>query len=72
MKGQWLMRDGPRLRELEWYRRHGSYLQRIATDGSGAQYVIGDWAWNRHHPDMTEEIELRMRREGVYTGSEIR
>jgi hypothetical protein len=34
--------------QVGWYRRHGKYpAQRIARDSSGAEYVIGDWSWNR-------------------------
>jgi hypothetical protein len=47
-------------RQVQWYLRCGRYGEaRIATDGSGIRYVIGDWSWNRSHPDKQESIEGR-------------
>ena len=48
-------------REVEWYRRHGRYPERIRRDLSGTAYVIGDWSWNRNHPNKSEVIEYRMK-----------
>lgn len=70
--------------EVEWYRRHGRYPQRIRMTAPITRvvrvrgmlkevreprepYVIGDFSWNNSvHPRMREEIEPRMRREGIY------
>jgi DNA-binding CsgD family transcriptional regulator len=62
----------PREREVLWYRKHGRYpKERIVRDKTGAEYVIGDWAWNRKqgicptcgHPcgRKYERIEERMK-----------
>lgn len=53
-------------KEVEWYRRHGKYPERIRRCGSGELYVVGDWAWERHHPDKPEPIEFRMQLAGLY------
>lgn len=46
--------------EVEWYRRHGKYRERICRDSMGREYVVGDWSWNRLHPEHQEHIEHRM------------
>lgn len=53
-------------REVRWYRNFGKYPSRIALDGTGKEYVIGDWSWNRNHRNMHELVEERMRTAGVY------
>lgn len=50
-----------RTAQVDWYLRYGKYpRERIATDSSGVQYVIGDWAWNRKYPHYYETVEGRM------------
>ena len=56
----------PRIAELEWYRKFGRYPERIRKDSLGLDYMIGDYAWHRKHPDRQEFVEERMRHEGVY------
>ena len=51
----------PRLFELEWYLRHGKYPERIKRGSPGGDYVIGDVAWHRNHPEKLEPIEALMR-----------
>jgi len=43
--------------EVEWYRQHGKHPDRITRNHTGTEYVIGDWSWNRQHPDRREMIE---------------
>lgn len=43
--------------EVEWYRRYGRHADRVRVDGHGVKYVVGDWSWNRNHPDRREHIE---------------
>ncbi len=57
----------PQQREVEWYKHFGRYPERIATSGSGAKFVIGDWSWNRQHPGKAETIEPVMRCAKVYS-----
>ena len=33
--------------EVRWYSQHGRFRHRIVRDSEGAEYVIGDWSWNR-------------------------
>lgn len=55
------MSDNQKMKdEVKWYRQRGKYpKQRICREyrGSGAEYVIGDWGWDRAHPDLPEKIE---------------
>jgi hypothetical protein len=52
------MKADGNMREVEWYKRNGKYpLQRIARCSDGAPYVVGDWSWNRLHPEKHELIE---------------
>ncbi len=60
---EWRMMIDPRPIEVEWYRQHGQHPQRIARDSSGAEYVIGDSAWNARHTWAAERVEAKMRRE---------
>lgn len=46
--------------EVEWYRRHGKYPERIKPDSAGVLYVIGDLSWNMNRPDKLERIESAM------------
>ncbi|MCC7546357.1 MAG: hypothetical protein IT532_01190 [Burkholderiales bacterium] len=47
--------------EVFWYLKNGKHgLQRIGTDTYGYRYLIGDWSWNRKHPDKEEHIERQM------------
>lgn len=48
------------LREVVWYQQHGKYRERIRKTNEGELYVVGDWSWNRNHPDKHEEIEPQM------------
>ena len=48
--------------EVDWYRQHGKYPQRIARDSRGTEYVIGDAAWNARHEWAKERVEPQMRR----------
>jgi len=57
-------------REVDWYKRHGRYAERIRLDASDHEYVEGDWSWNRTYLKNPEHIEDRMRRDGVYKGVE--
>ena len=52
--------------EIDWYRQHGKYPERITTDNRGVFYIVGDWSWHRLHPTQREPIEARMKAEGVY------
>jgi hypothetical protein len=56
----------PQEAEVEWYDKHGQHPERIAKDGTGKSYVIGDRGWNRNNPHKREYIEHRMMKEGVY------
>lgn len=49
----------PRPDEVMWYRAFGRYPDEriITSDRYGDEYVIGDWAWNRRHPDKPETVE---------------
>lgn len=51
----------PRIFELEWYRLHRKYEERIKRGGPDGDYVIGDDAWNRKFPDRAEYVESSMR-----------
>ena len=53
----------PRPIEVAWYRQNGAHPQRIARDSSGAEYVIGDAAWNARHTWAAERVEAKMMRE---------
>ena len=46
--------------ELAWYKLNGKYADRITKDATGQEYVIGDWSWNRLHPDRVEHFEHRI------------
>lgn len=49
--------------EVRWYRKHGKYPDhRIKREyrGQGQEYVVGDWSWNRNHPDHPETVEPMM------------
>lgn len=60
--------------EVTWYRKNGRYpMDRIKRDGTGAEYVVGDTAWNRDRwrefiePDMNywiSEYARQLAREG--------
>lgn len=54
----------PRELEVEWYRTNGKYPERIVREhgGKGREYVVGDWSWNRLHPDKPEFIEPQFTR----------
>ena len=52
--------EDQRHKELQWYKKHGKYKDRVTTDSVGQPYVIGDWAWNRMHPYNYEHIEEKM------------
>lgn len=53
-------------REVEWYRRHGRYPERVRVSGDGRYYVVGDWSWNRLRATKPEFVEPRMHAAGVY------
>lgn len=55
----------PQGAEVEWYRAHGRFSERIRTDNRGHPYVIGDDGWNLN-PRRYEPIEARMKSDGVY------
>ena len=42
--------------EVEWYREHGKYPDRIKLDSFGREYVEGDIAWNRQNHYRQETI----------------
>lgn len=46
--------------EVRWYTKNGKYLKRIAVSKDNEIYVIGDWAWNREHPNNHEVVEPKM------------
>jgi len=50
----------PREIELQWYREHGLYLERIVLDGKGELYVIGDRDWNRLNNGKIEYFERKV------------
>jgi hypothetical protein len=47
--------------EIDWYRKHGKYADRIVKDSHGKQYMIGDWAWNRSRHNRQEWVEAAFR-----------
>jgi hypothetical protein len=47
--------------EIDWYRKHGKYADRIVKDSHGKQYMIGDWAWNRARHNRQEWFEPAFR-----------
>jgi hypothetical protein len=47
--------------EIRWYRQNGKYSERIARDGHGQLYLIGDWSWNRNYPEKAETVEPLIR-----------
>ena len=51
-------KNEPRITELNWYFRYGKYKERISKDRkTEGTYVVGDFAWNKLHPDKQEYIE---------------
>lgn len=46
--------------EVEWYRQHGRFTERIDIDGHGQEYVIGDFGWFKMMRKPFEPIETRM------------
>lgn len=46
--------------EVEWYLKNGRHRRRIATDSTGALYVIADEAWNRLNPSQQECVDRIM------------
>lgn len=49
--------------QVDWYKRYGKHPdERIAIDGDGVRYVVGDWSWNRarQHDGKWESVESRM------------
>lgn len=59
--------SNPRPAELAWYRKHGKYIrERIVADREGELFVIGDWSWERLHPNKAEYIEDRMNFHKIY------
>ena len=51
--------------EVQWYKTHGKYPDRIRREysGRGKEFVIGDWSWERENPGRWEKIEHRMHAE---------
>lgn len=48
-------------KQVAWYRRHGKFpAARIVKDKTGAEFVIGDWSWNRMGHVQQEIIEPQM------------
>lgn len=47
-------------RQVAWYHAHGKYPERIRFDRDGTAYVIGDWSWNKQHPDCFELVDERL------------
>ena len=47
--------------EVDWYRQHGRYPERIVMDSHGNEYVIGDWCWHTMMGKPLERIETTMR-----------
>lgn len=48
--------------EVEWYRKHGKWHDRIRVTSDGVKFVVGDWSWNRSHPRRKEYVEDAMPR----------
>jgi hypothetical protein len=45
-----------RAAELAWYRENGKHRRRrIRLDANGAEYVIGDWSWNRDPKNLNRQ-----------------
>lgn len=53
-------------REVRWYRQFGKYPERISRTASGAEYIIGDLSWNKHHRGKGEAVEALMRCAKLY------
>lgn len=47
--------------EVEWYRKHGRYKDRITEDTDGKKYVIGDESWNAQHHNAVEYIDNKIK-----------
>jgi hypothetical protein len=50
-----------RRKELEWYKEHGKYKDRIHARHKDSEYVIGDFSWNKKNPERPEYIEVYMK-----------
>ena len=46
--------------ELDWYKKHGKYKERITKDANNNPYVIGDFSWNAGNKDRIEFVEPKM------------
>ena len=44
-----------RQRELDWYKKHGTYPERIKEDANGNKYVEGDFTWNAKHENRYKQ-----------------
>ncbi len=55
-----------RQKEVEWYKKNGLFPERrIVRDSRGKEYVVGDATWQWCY-QPSEEIEKRMKSDGVY------
>jgi len=59
--------------EVEWYKKHGIWSERIKVDNSGNQFVVGDFCWHLKIRKCSacghvikEYIEPRMKSDGIY------
>ncbi len=43
--------------DVTWYTQNGKYINRIGVDASDVVYIVGDWSWNRIHPDKYEMVD---------------
>ncbi len=46
--------------EVEWYRKHGKYPDRIKTDSLGHEYVEWDKGWNQRNRYRQESVREQL------------
>ena len=46
--------------DVAWYAKKGKYLNRIGVDTSDVVYIVGDWSWNRRHPQRYEMVDEQL------------
>ena len=46
--------------EVQWYREHGEYQDRIKKDYLGHEFVEHDWLWNRRNHFRQETIRDKL------------
>jgi len=46
--------------EVQWYRKHGKYQDRVQLDDLGNEHVICDVTWNRRNPFRRESVRQQL------------